>query len=105
MATGRLAANNLSSATVTTIYTAPVDTYTVAQISICNRGTATTNISLALADTDTPAAGEYIEFETALLAKNVLERTGVVLAPGQKIVALSSLANVSAVVVGIETPA
>jgi hypothetical protein len=49
--------------------------------------------------------GEYIEFETVLLAKNVLERTGIVLAATQKIVVLSSQASVSAVVVGIETAA
>lgn len=105
MATGRLAANDLSSATLTTLYTVPDDTYTVATVTICNRGTETTEISLAIADTDTPLNGEYIEFETGLLSKNVLERTGLVLSAGQKIVILSSEASVSAVVVGIETAA
>jgi hypothetical protein len=105
MATGRLAASNLSAATTTTIYTTPASTYTVASVSICNRGTATTQVSIAIADADSPALGEYIEFQTELLAKNILERTGMVLAAGQKIVVLSSQASVSAVAVGIETPA
>lgn len=105
MATGRLAANDLSSAALTTIYTCPADTYTVATVTICNRGADTTNISIAIADLDTPTNGEYIEFETGLLAKNVLERTGIVLAADQRIVVLSSEASVSAVVVGIETAA
>jgi len=105
MATGRLAANDLGAATLTTIYTCPVDTYAVASVTICNRGTDSTAISIAIADVDTPTNAEYIEFETDLLAKNVLERTGLVLAADQKIVVLSSQASVSAVVVGIETTA
>jgi hypothetical protein len=105
MATGRLAASDLSAATLTTVYECPADTYTVASISICNRGADATDISLAIADADTPINGEYIEFETNLLSKNVLERTGLVLSAGQKIVALSLEASVSAVVVGIETSA
>lgn len=105
MATGRLAASDLSAATLTTVYECPADTYTVATISICNRGAASTSISLAIADLASPTNGEYVEFEIDLLSKNVLERTGVVLSAGQKIVALSSQASTSAVVFGIETSA
>lgn len=105
MATGRLAAQDMSAATLTTVYDTPAATYTVASVTICNRGAAASNISIAIADVATPLVGEYIEFETVLLSKNVLERTGVVLAAGQKIVVLSSAASVSAVVVGIETAA
>ena len=70
-----------------------------------NRGADATDISVAIADDNTPTNGEYIEFETNLLSKNVLERTGIVLAATQKIVVLSSEASTSAVVVGIETSA
>lgn len=105
MATGRLAAQDLTAATLTTAYTTPASTYAVISVSICNRGTSTSLISLALADADTPTAGEYIEFETSLLAKNILERTGIVLGAGQKLVVRSSEANVNIVAVGIETPA
>lgn len=103
MATGRLAAEDLTAAANTTVYVCPTDTYTVATLNLCNRGTDTSTISVAIATTDSPGVGEYVEFETDLLPKNVLERTGIVLAADQRIVVNSSIASVSAVVVGIET--
>jgi hypothetical protein len=103
MATGRLGASNMSAGSNTSIYTCPADTYAVASLNICNRGNQATSIRIAVADNATPALGEYIEYEVELLAKGVLERTGRVLAAGQIIVAYTSVANISAVVMGIET--
>lgn len=105
MATGRLAGEDLAAGTNTTVYTTPADTYTVASVNIVNRGTQPTVINLAIADLDTPTLGEYLEWETELLPKNVLERTGIVLGAGQKIVARSTQANISVVAFGIETTA
>ena len=103
MATGRLGASNMSAGSNTSIYTCPADTYAVASLNICNRGNQATSIRIAVADNATPALGEYIEYEVELLAKGVLERTGIVLAAGQKIVCYASGANISAVAMGIET--
>ena len=64
---------------------------------------APADIRIAIATTDTPAAAEYIEYDTSVFSKNVLERTGLVLSAGQRIVVYSSAASISAVVVGIET--
>ncbi len=105
MATGRLGAVDLSAATDTVLYTAPTSTYTVATVSICNRSNAAVTVRLAISATGTPAATEYIEYETEILAKGVLERTGIVLDAGKKIVVRSSTANVTAVAMGIETSA
>ena len=105
MATGRLGASDISATTNTTVYTCPADTYAVVAINICNRGSTSAALRLALASADSPTAAEYIEYDVDVFAKNVLERTGLVLAAGQKLVVYSSAANISAVVVGIETSA
>ena len=74
MATGRLAGSDLAAGANTTVYTTPADTYTVASVNIVNRGTQPTVLNLAIADLDTPTLGEYIEWETELLPKNILGR-------------------------------
>jgi len=44
MANGRLGASDLSAATLTSVYTVPVDTFTVVSLSLCNRGNQATNV-------------------------------------------------------------
>jgi hypothetical protein len=105
MATGKLGANDLSATTNTTVYTCPADTYAVVAINICNRGSNATAVRIAVADGDSPGAAEYIEYDAEIFSKNVLERTGLVLAATQRLVVYSTQASVSAVVVGIETAA
>jgi hypothetical protein len=103
MATGRLGTADLAAATNTTVYTCPVDTFAVVTVSVCNRGTNTATVQLAVCNTATPANSEYLEFDTSLSAKGVLERTGIVLDAGKLLVVRSSAVSVNAVVYGIET--
>jgi len=104
MATGILGSENLSTATYTTVYTVPSNRYCVLSINMVNRGNQAVTVRIAIADNATPTNAEFIEYETELLGKGVLERTGIVVDAGKKIVAWTSGANVSAVVMGIETP-
>jgi hypothetical protein len=103
MATGRLGIADLAAATNTTVYTCPADTFAVVTVSVCNRSSSAATIQIAISSTATPTAAEYIEFDTSLSAKGVLERTGVVLDAGKLLVVRSSAISVNAVVYGIET--
>ena len=103
MATGILGTADLAAATLTTVYTVPDDTFCVASISVVNRGNTSIGIRLAVAALDTPNDGEWLEYDTTLDAKSVLERTGMVLEAGKKIVVRSTAINTNAVAFGIET--
>ena len=81
----------------------PASTFSVVTVSILNRGATAATIRLAVASSATPADSEYLEFDTSLSAKGVLERTGIVIDAGKLLVVRSSATSVNAVVYGIET--
>jgi hypothetical protein len=106
MATGRLGIANITSTADTTIYTVPSSTFAVVSVSICNRNSTTAaTIRVAIASSATPAVGEYIEYDTSLVASGVVERTGLVMDAGKILVVQISSASptVSVVAMGIET--
>lgn len=103
MASGRLGAIDMSADTNTTLYTCPATTFSVVSVSICNRGNSAIAARIAVAAADTPTLAEYVEYDVEIGPKGVLERTGIILDAGKKIVARSSATNVSVVVFGIET--
>jgi hypothetical protein len=103
MATGRLGIADLTAATNTSVYTVPSGYFAVVSVNICNRSNQAVAVRIAAASLDSPANGEYLEYDTELLGRGVLERTGIIVGAGQKIVVRSTGANVNAVVFGIET--
>ncbi len=103
MATGRLGAQDLAATTNTTLYECPSNTFAIASVSFCNRGSSTVTVRLAIASLATPADSEYLEYEAAIAPKGVLERTGIVIDAGKKLVVRASAVSVSAVAYGIET--
>jgi hypothetical protein len=106
MATGRLGTANITTTSDTTVYTVPASTFSVVTVNIVNRSSsASANIRIALSSLATPTAAEYIEYDAALVANGVLERTGIVMDAGKLIVVQTptSSPTLSVTVMGIET--
>jgi hypothetical protein len=103
MATGRLGTADLSAVTLTTLYTVPATTFTVATVSVVNRGASAALIRIALASSASPTDAEWLEYDVSLSPKGVLERTGIVMDAAKLLVVRSSATGVNAVVYGIET--
>lgn len=103
MATGRLGIADLAAATNTSLYTCPASTFGVVTLSVVNRGATAASIRVAIATSSSPSNAEWIEYDTSLAAKGVLERTGLVLDAGKILVVYSSAVSVNAVCYGIET--
>jgi hypothetical protein len=103
MASGRLGAADLAASTNTTVYTVPTDNFSVVSVSLCNRGNQAVTVRVAVCASASPLNSEYIEYGCEILAKGVLERTGIIMDVGKQLVVWASNANVSAVVFGIET--
>jgi hypothetical protein len=103
MPTGRLGAADLVAAANTSVYIVPATTFSVVTLSICNRGSTAATLRVSVSASSTPANNEFIEFDSSLAPKGVLERTGIVLDAGKFLVVNSNVANVTAVAYGIET--
>ena len=103
MATGILGTAALTALTNETVYTVPTDTFSVVTVNVTNRSTGSREVRLAIAASDTPANAEYIEYDSEIVAHGVLERSGIVLDAGKKIVAYANSTEVSVQVYGIET--
>jgi hypothetical protein len=102
MATGTLGQAALAAATNTTVYTVPSATTATFSLSVTNPNASVAVIRVAIAASGTPAQSEYIEYDVALGAGDVLERTGLVASGDKNIVAYSSQANVTVNVYGYE---
>jgi hypothetical protein len=102
MASGVLGQVALASTTYTTVYTVPSSTLAYVNVNVANRNATDIAVRVALAATATPTNGEFIEFDSFIAPNGVLERTGLVLESGKRIVTYSNSSNVSVNVYGVE---
>jgi len=104
MASGILGTpTDLLADTMVTVYTVPVDTFTMASISFCNRSNNNALIRLAISNLDTPEPADYIEYDASVGANDILERTGIILNASTKLVVSSNIDSVNVFAYGIET--
>lgn len=88
--------------TLATLYEVPTGRRAVVNVGACNKGTALSKVRVALTASATPAESEFIEYDVSLAATEVLERTALSLAAGQKIMAQATTATVTFNAWGIE---
>tara|TARA_B100001250_G_scaffold291144_1_gene252864 strand:- start:1515 stop:1832 length:318 start_codon:yes stop_codon:yes gene_type:complete len=105
MASGILGQEAPAATTNTVVYTVPATTVAVVNISVVNRSGSAVTARIALAAASTPQSEEFIEYNTSIPSTGVLERTGVVLEAGKKVVVYSSSADTSVSVYGLESAA
>lgn len=87
---GKLASAALVNGVTTLVYTVPAGKVASVNINVVNRGNDASKVSIAIGTGALPANADFIEFEASVSPKSVLERTGVVLSPGEKIWFLSN---------------
>lgn len=88
--------------TLATLYEVPVGRRSVVNVAACNRGTAAAKLRIAVSPNAIPGDSEYIEFDVSLASAEVLERTALSLAAGQKVVVRADGATVAFNAWGIE---
>ena len=103
MASGILGQTDITSTnTDTSIYTVPASKTASLTLSLVNRGSASAAIRVGLCESGTIGNAEFIEYETILPPKGVLERTGIVMQATKQLVVRTDTANISASAYGFE---
>ena len=88
--------------TLATLYEVPTGRRAVVNVAACNKGTTAAKLRVALTASATPTDSEFIEFDVSLGTAEVLERTALSLAAGQKVVVQANAASVTFNAWGIE---
>ncbi len=88
--------------TLATLYEVPTGRRAVVNVAACNKGTTAAKLRVALTASATPTDSEFIEFDVSLGTAEVLERTALSLAAGQKVVVHANAASVTFNAWGIE---
>tara|TARA_B100001094_G_scaffold111813_1_gene107631 strand:- start:3213 stop:3533 length:321 start_codon:yes stop_codon:yes gene_type:complete len=103
MASGILGQVSLASTTNTTVYAVPGSTLSVVNINILNRNpNGIANVRVAISTQTTPTDKDYIEYDTIVPARGILERTAIALDAGKNVVAYASTNTCSVNVYGLE---
>lgn len=105
MASGILGQSAPAALTYTSVYTVPSAggvSRAVFNISLVNTGGSPLTVRVAVAASGTPAASEFIEYDTVIPVSGVLERGGLVAQSGKIVVVYSTVATLAVSVYGYE---
>jgi hypothetical protein len=105
MAAGKLGSAALEPNVYTTVYTAPAEgiNSVAANINVVNRdAVATAKVRLALGVNSTPLPADFLEYDAQVPTGGILERSALVLSPGEKVIAYTDGANITVRVHGYE---
>lgn len=94
-----LGAADMSADSDTLLYTVPAGKKASVNVSLCAR-TQAALVRLALTSGGAPADTDYLEYDTPLAARGVLERTQIWMTAGEKLYARASETGVTAIVYG-----
>lgn len=83
--TGNVSGFDLAATTDTLIYTCPTGKRASVTVAFVNRGTGAPKVRLARGTGASPAATDYLEYDTSLAVGAPLIRSGIALSPGDKI--------------------
>jgi hypothetical protein len=105
MASGILGQVSLATTAFTTLYTVPSSTVGYVNFNMVNTNTTNVTVRVAISATATPAASEYIEYDTIIPGNGVLERTGFVMNSSRNLVVRTNVTGVSVSAYGVEESA
>lgn len=101
MASGRFGKAAVTANVDTDLYTCPLGMVATATVALCNRGSGDARVRIAVRSAALTAA-DYIEYDAILPPNGILERTQIVLSPGEVITVRSDAPDVSARAHGFE---
>ena len=108
MTAKRFGVLDLAATTNTVLMAGAVGFSATVNVRIVNRNAAAITVRLALVDADAAGAlaaladEDYLEYDTPIVAKGVLENTGIAIPEDLSLVVYSDTANVSVVAFGFE---
>jgi len=99
---GCLGKSDLPIDTETPLYTVPAGKTACVNLNLCNRGATAHTVSIAISTGSSVEIGDYLEYETLIPAKGVLERTGLAMSAGETLIVKSKGGELSARAHGFE---
>jgi len=104
MFAGVLGTADLTANVYAAVYRNLKDRSSAVTINVCNRSGATGRLDIAIStSSSTPSTSELLVSQSIFYGNEVIEKLGVLVPSGEYVLVRSTIANVSAVVYGVQT--